>query len=268
MNSLQRRISGLVFGSLMGLSYGLASQVINQVILPGVPLYQPPPGRFAAILLATLGGGLLGLLACWPQEAITGVINSGLAGALVATLQGLERSGTAEFANRLIVMVITFLPRALLFIPIGGFARWAGSLWLEPSSRTLTKWQSRGASAAIVVGAGVLGMLNMYSGEVRQALTSMNILIQSGMDTLQTASSPQALPAPLLEVEDFVKKANGAYVLDWNPDTDQLPAARPPASYMDRVALIEARFETGFHFGCVFYPRGSTPICRAMPALP
>ena len=38
------RVFGLALGALLGLVYGLTSQTINRIILPGIPLYQPPLG--------------------------------------------------------------------------------------------------------------------------------------------------------------------------------------------------------------------------------
>jgi hypothetical protein len=41
-----RRISGMTIGLLMGMVYILVKDLINTLILPGLPIYIPPPGLF------------------------------------------------------------------------------------------------------------------------------------------------------------------------------------------------------------------------------
>ena len=50
----------IILGVLLGLAYGLVSQLINRVALPGIPLHQPPLGAFGNIVASAAVGGLLG----------------------------------------------------------------------------------------------------------------------------------------------------------------------------------------------------------------
>ena len=53
-----RRLTGLLFGAGLGLMFGLTSQLTNRILLPGIPLYQPPLGRSATSWRA-----------CWPARS-------------------------------------------------------------------------------------------------------------------------------------------------------------------------------------------------------
>src|SRR3989337_2347700 len=87
MDRRTRVLIGLLLGGGIGLAYGLVSQTINPLALWGVPLYVPPPGLPAHILLSTLAGAAGGLRASWPQEGLVGVFLGSLAGALAVSLQ-------------------------------------------------------------------------------------------------------------------------------------------------------------------------------------
>src|SRR3989304_2656323 len=88
MDRRTRVLIGLLLGGGVGLAYGLGSQTINPLALWGVPLYVPPPGLLAHILLSTLAGGAVGILASWPQEGLVGLFLGCLGGALAISLQG------------------------------------------------------------------------------------------------------------------------------------------------------------------------------------
>ena len=67
-----RRLTGLLFGAGLGLMFGVTSQLTNRILLPGIPLYQPPLGPLGNILASVLAGALLGVLCAWPQSSING----------------------------------------------------------------------------------------------------------------------------------------------------------------------------------------------------
>ncbi len=105
----------------MGLAYGLVAGLINRIFLPGVPLFDPGRGLFASVLLATLGGGVIGLIAAWPEDVLPGVLLGSLAGALLTVvlyLSGL-RGGLDVFSGTLVLIVITFLPPRLSVLADG-----------------------------------------------------------------------------------------------------------------------------------------------------
>ena len=51
-----RRWVGFILGGLLGLAYGVVSQLINRVAAPGVPLYQPPYGAVGEHHVVHVGG--------------------------------------------------------------------------------------------------------------------------------------------------------------------------------------------------------------------
>ena len=64
----------------MGLAYSLVAQNINSLSLRGIPLYEPQPGKINTILITVLIGGLMGLIAAWPEDALPGVLLSAVVG--------------------------------------------------------------------------------------------------------------------------------------------------------------------------------------------
>ena len=83
--SATRRVFGLALGPLLGLVYGLTSQTINRIILPGIPMYQPPLGPAGNTLLIALPGAMLGLVAAWPPGSIRGTFAASTVAAALIT---------------------------------------------------------------------------------------------------------------------------------------------------------------------------------------
>ena len=131
MNDASRRIFGLVLGLFMGLAYGLVANLINPLYLSGIPLHNSGNGPIASILLAGVAGGIIGMIAVWPEDVLPGLIFGSLAGALLTTLMSLRgmRGGIDFFMGLFVLLVMTFLPRAFLFLPIAGIVRWVSSVW-------------------------------------------------------------------------------------------------------------------------------------------
>ena len=68
MSDKARRVLGMIFGGGIGLLYGLVSQNVNSLYLPGVPLFFAPPGRAGSVILLALFGALMGLVVAWPSR--------------------------------------------------------------------------------------------------------------------------------------------------------------------------------------------------------
>ena len=79
----QRRRTGLVIGLALGFGYSLTANLINRLVLPGIPLYTPPPGLTGLIMVTGLMFGLLGLIAAWPDESLPGILLWGLIGSMI-----------------------------------------------------------------------------------------------------------------------------------------------------------------------------------------
>jgi len=225
------RLSGLALGALAGLAYGLLSQTINEMLLPGIPLAHYPFGPFGNCALAIGVGALVGILCGWPH----GSINGALAGALAMTV-ALEARGV--IINNLGIAQIARLDFAAVSPVV---ARLRGPL----------------ALAALACGAGALAY---YPSDTRHALRDMNDLIQRGLK----AATVSALPGPLRnenKVIDFLLGASSRYTLEESDD----PVLRRGLGWLSRVnsVIVVARFEGGWTLVCLHEQGGAPPECRS-----
>lgn len=260
MNNQSRRILGALIGSGIGLAYGLVVQSVNLIALPGLPIYQPPPGRLSSIVLTLILGGVLGFIAAWPEDAVPGTLYSSLAGVVIVSVYGLvtDGGGSEAFIGGLLVLFLTFLPRAFLFLPLAIMVRWILSIWqnelqtVEFSVRRMTL-----SLLVVLFLAAAGGLLSLYPRQARHALRTMEDLVQLGMQS----ASEDSLPDALKPVDGFFKSARGSYVLEVSDNPDEFPIARLPTAYNETVYAVLARFENGFHFACVFIPDAPRPAC-------
>ena len=262
MNDKARRILGTFIGSLMGLAYALVAQNINGMLLPGLPLYQPPPGKINTILITILIGGLMGLIAAWPEDALPGILLSAVVGIAATSLLNifLTEQGALQITGALIVFFLTFLPRAVVFIPLAALIRWVIREWsreLQDANFSMSKMALSLLLAVLV--AGATGALSLYSRQGRQVLEKTYSLIEDG----KQSSSPERLPQELKPVDGFLQNSGGAYTLLLSTDPDQLPITRPEVAYGETEYAVIVRHKNGFRFGCVFTPPGLEAICRA-----
>lgn len=259
MNDISRRTLGLILGAVMGLLYGLVSQYINVLFLPGLPLQTPGAGRLGAALLTALAGGLLGLLAAWPEEAIPGVIISSLVGTLAISwiIASNTMPGSERAYSTFVVLFITFLPRTFLLLPFLGLLRWVLGVWgdelqnLDYSIRKLVL-----SLVLAILLAVVTGVFSLHTKAGREALATTQELVQRGMQ----AGSLDNLPGELQDVDGFLQGARGPYTLELGDNPDVLPIQRPNAAYNVQEYAVFVRFENGFRFGCAFTP-SYPPAC-------
>ena len=256
-------LTGLALGALAGLAYGLLSQSINELLLPGIPLAHYPFGPLGNCALAIVVGALVGGVCALPA----GSINGALAGALAMTV-ALEARGV--IINNLGIAQITRLDFAavtlagaatvLLFtLPVALLLRWAIDSQFESRRSALSWARLRGplALAALACGAGALAC---YPADTRLALRDMNSLIQKGLK----AATVSALPEPLRNesnVIDFMLSASSRYTLEESED----PVLRRGLGWLSRVnsVIIVARFEGGWTLVCLHERGGPAPECRS-----
>jgi hypothetical protein len=260
MSDSSRRILGFVFGTAMGLAYAVSSQYINVLFLPGLPIFQPPPGRILTILLTALLGGLLGLLAAWTIEALPGMITSALAGAIITTIITLQSATETpeQVAGAVTILVITFFPRAIVFAPVAGLVRWVTNLWEHEILKVNFSIRKMALSlAAIVLLATIFGVFSLYPKEARYAMQTTQDLVQAGMQ----ATSQDNLPKLLLPVDGFLQGAHGAYTLRLSDNPDILPVQRRIVAYNVTEYAVFVNFANGFKFGCAYSPPYPDPSC-------
>jgi hypothetical protein len=132
------------------------------------------------------------------------------------------------------------------------------NLWNEELASVTFSIRKLATSALLllVVTAGA-GVFYLYPKEARQALMSMNQLVQAALP----ATRLEDLPEPLRPVERLLQNAQGAYVLEWSDNPDLLPVKRPVADYGAQESLIIAYFKNGYVFGCAYTPPHTDPSC-------
>jgi hypothetical protein len=259
MSDRRRRIIGFLAGMAFGLPYLVVSQYVNVWMLRGVPLFDLPVGRVETVVLGTLAMGIFGLIVAWDEESLWGVLGGAFFGVAISSIQAYVNSGTEQAARSFVIFVFTFLPRVVLYVPVGMFIRWVLNqmeyvLALAPGS------VRRGVVVSVVslslaVGGGWLSLLSV---EARQALKDANALVLEGMASIENGTG---LPDALIPVDGFSTHMRDSYTLEWSSDVDSLPVTRPMVGFGVIESLIIVRFEGGYQFGCVYTPPGHNPKC-------
>jgi hypothetical protein len=255
--NLHRRRTGLIIGLALGTGYSLTTNLINRLALPGIPLYTPPPGVIGLIVLTALMFGLLGLIAAWTDEALPGILLSGLIGSIISSIWILLNESNKFAAVTL--MVVIFMPRMFFYMPLGGLVRWLIHKLDAPTPKPVAPVRKLIPVFLAVLFMAFAGTLAILPEETRVSLTRMDALLQAGMQTQVTSRAD--LPKPLQAVEGFIQKANGEYSYTIGSNPDVLPVQRPVAEYGELEPLIIIRFKNGFRFGCVFSPPYIQPAC-------
>jgi hypothetical protein len=264
MDRRNRIIIGLLLGGGMGLAYGLVSQSINLIALQGLPLYAPPPGRFVRILVSTLAGGGVGILAGWPQEGLIGVFLASLSGALAISLLGALRAAeNGILLPSLLVTIYTFLPRLFYFLPLAACVRWGVR---KSEDRGEAGIAARRRRALVPIGlllvAGLTGATSLYPSEIRQTMRSMDRMVAQAVGAPHQANLPDALKG----VEGFPYRASGSYTLEWSDPSESFYGPRPVSAGSYSEALVTVRFENGFMLRCIFSSPLTGPICSSGPS--
>lgn len=255
----QRRRLGLTLGLFLGTGYALTSTLINRWSLPGIPIYAPPPGDFWTVVLTIAMFGLLGFVACHPDESLPGALVSGLAGSLLSSIWMFLDQPVANRSGTFALLVLIFLPRMFFYLPFGALTRWLANHWDQPASRPVAPARKLVPVLVSFAVLALLGSLSRYSAATRTSLVRMDAIIQEALQAQPTSRTD--LPKPLQGVEGFIQNANGRYIFTIGTDPDVLPVQRPVVEYGEEEPFIIIRFENGFRFGCVFSPPYVQPAC-------
>jgi hypothetical protein len=251
----QRRL-GLTLGLFLGLGFAITSNYINQWTIPDIPLYTPWPGRIGVVILTTAVFGLLGLLAAWTDEAIPGILLSGLAGSVLSSIW-IFITASSNLGGVFALLLLVFLPRMFFYIPFGWLVRWLMDR-VTPHIYRASAPAKRWASVLVAFAAvSLLGVFSRHNEETRISLQRMQDLLDEGLQ----ANAFDELPGPLQDVQGFLANANGEYAFDIGSNPDALPVQRPIVEYGAEEPFIIVRFDNGFRFGCVFSPPYVVPAC-------
>ena len=261
--SATRRVFGLALGALLGMVYGLTSQTINRIILPGIPLYQPPLGPAGNTLLITLLGALLGMVAAWPTGSIAGTFAaSTVAAGLLTFVSFLSVRLTEKNTSGMIVAALfILLPLIGLMVPLLGLFRWVVNKEMEARRAAVSTWRHLRAPLALIAVFAVIGALSLFSPEARQELLAMDRLLRDGL----TAQRADALSVALRteDVGDFLAQAHGPYTLEWTQkNLNRFRIPRPGRNF-DNHAVVLARFANGWQLACLFVAPAEPPECKS-----
>jgi hypothetical protein len=261
-----RRIAGVTLGALLGLSYGLVSQLINPIAISGVPLYQPPLGAFGNIMASILVGALLGALSCIPDSAPLGVFYASLASALAIATESILRLGGLIGVSAAVMTSIVFsVPFAWLTVPVTALLRWSAerqteSLREEEPLLHRVRWP-----VVLMLVMGVLGAFELLPIEGRTQLRQTHEMLQAG---LQGRGGAQTAPLRGPLMTSFPTAPQADYSLQWTRwDLDRFIELRPPSSYNEHAAVI-ARFGDDYSIVCLYPTPRQAPNCKNYAELP
>ena len=259
MSDQKRRIYGFIIVLAFGIPYSVISQFINVWALPGVPLHEMPIGRVALAILISLFMGLMGLMVAWDEESFWGLVGSGMLAVFASSLLAFINSGETQIVTSFFLSLFTFLPRLIIYLPLGLFFRWLLGI-LDTTGKAPSSGLMRlvKLTISILVVAVIGGRFSQMSPEALDALRNMNTLVLEGLSAIEKG---EEVPEPLIPVDGFTRYATSSYTLAWSSDVDSLPVTRPMAEFGVIESLIIVRFENQYQFGCAFTPPVNTPKC-------
>ena len=262
-----RRVVGILLGALLGLTYGLISQGLNRILLPGLPLYQPPFGVVGNCLLMAACGAIIGLLTAWTEESISSIIIasgvSALALVVGSFLQSKVRPNLAGMAAMSLFLSIYIA--AMLALVIAAL-RW-GVNRLADGRRDHDPWPRRLLGPLLLLLAvGGIGAASLYPAQGRTILRQVDVLLRAG----QMAQTKEALPAPLRVPGDgaFLQRGQDRYELSWEKSrVERYRIPRPVENFNNHTVAV-VRFKNGWNLVCLYVTLDRDPICVGMDNLP
>jgi len=263
-----RRWTGLILGALIALAFGGVSQVANPLLLPGIPLYQPPFGPIGNSLLALLMGALLGLLCAWVEPSIPGILMSAGTGATLALLVAMNIGRTPLFMlpATAIGIVFLWLPFTGMLFPVMALVRAMINKLTDSRNERLTLLERGWLPLLLVVAAGALGWTLVLTVPARTVMARNQQMMTAGL----AAASTDELPAPLRgkDVADFRSNASQNYQLAWENKNLTVYAIPRPAGSEHEISVVIARFDNGWNVVCLYPNSQSEPRCRSFDELP
>jgi len=263
-----RRWAGLILGALIGLAFGSVSQGVNPLLLPGIPLYQPPFGPIGNSLLALLTGALLGLICAWVEPSIPGILLSAGTGAALALIVAMNIGRTPLFVLPVTAIGVTFLwlPFTGMFFPVMALFRTTINKLTDSRNERLTLPARGWQPLLLMIGAGALGSTLILTLPAQTVMAHHQQMLTEGL----AAPSTDELPAPLRgkDVADFLTNASQNYQLAWENKNLTVYAIPRPAGPEHEISAVIARFDNGWNVVCLYPNPQAEPRCRSFDELP
>jgi hypothetical protein len=263
-----RRLTGLLFGAGLGLMYGFTSQLINRILLPGIPLYQPPLGPLGNILAGLLAGALLGAICAWPESSINGTFIASAVSAAIILIGNfaLGATGRSPLGTKLLASIVLLLPFWALLVPLIAALRWAVNKLVDAHADHLPLRARVTAPVALLLIVGLVGALPTYRGEARTLLARTHALLREA----QAATSAEALPAPLRvsAAGPFLEAGRVPYTLSWQQQGIEKYRIARPIENFDNHSVVVARFKNDWNLVCLYITPERPPLCQAFEELP
>jgi hypothetical protein len=270
---VRRCLMGTLLGAGLGLAYGLVSQWINAIAVPGVPFYQPPFGPLGNTVLSLGVGALLGLATAWPGDAFVGVLAGCGAGAVLIELAVLL---TGQVSSRMMaakgtLTVFTFLPfAAIMVVPIG-LLRWAIGKQEDLRRDSAPAWRRVPLPLLLLLVAGALGALALYPARGQTVMTRMNAIVQAALPAANRSTLPAQFRGETIQaivVPGYPERAKGEYTLDWEKsELGRFAIPRPIHNESEQSAVV-ARFDNSWEFVCLFITPDAVPRCAEVIQIP
>lgn len=257
---LKRVRVGFLLGLAMGLAYQSVTELVNRLSLPGIPLYSPPPGPFWGVIFMGLLYALLGVVCAISESNLIGIF----AGAVVSTfftfLMGFLSAGEdlSQQVGRIFLYLYTSLPVLVVFLPVAGAFRWGIASMTRDRLNEYPIFSQIKPVLILVVAAGLFGTFSMYSNEAIRVLIQSDRMIKAG---IAANSDGSTLPKSLQTVDDFFRKGNGPYTLEWRSEV-AYQGARPETSSDSSINSVIIRFDTGLKINCIYYGGTNQALCE------
>jgi len=263
-----RRLTGLWFGAGLGLVFGFTSQFTNRILLPGVPLLQPPFGPLGNAWLCALAGALLGVISAWPESSIQGTFVASAVSALVIVAGNfaLARPSGNTLVAILLTGIFLVLPFWAMLVPLIAALRWGVNKFVDARADYLPVRAYIAVPILLLLGVGLVGGLLHYRADARVLISQMHAMLQES----QQAAGLDALPPALRELENgpFLERGQGAYELSWNGQQIERFRIPRPGLNFDYHSVVIAQFKSGWNLVCLYIAPDKAPLCKGFDELP
>lgn len=237
--------SGLFYGLLLAIPYGVLSQIIDWLVMKDVPLAVDWNRATAYIISTCVGGLLLGALVAWPHEGWKGILLGAVAIAGWSLLQSVLLIGVTS-----VFFLPLLLPIVFLSLPISGAVRLAMNLQERAWARYgLRRWIGL---LLVVVGTGLLGLFagswNQMPAHAQEAVRQVNRILQYAKTN---PNSNKGLSVALEDVPEVADHLNSSYSLSQTA-VDSSPTG----------VEVNVIFADGFTMSCLIGQEGDVPYCQ------